>query len=255
MKGRGHYTIYKNGTYYNLDDAEFQRLKQNKRRKLAKRLLVAAACLIGLAILIKCTVYTDQYYWSNELVWAIQKQDEKKVEELLQEENMDVNRSGGVEFPASMIPLDEFLGSIPLEEACWEGNYSIAKKLIDYGADPGEDKSLPHALAEYHKNDSKLVKLLLANGANADQKIQDNIPLPVWVAEAWEPELAAELNNTSKSAVERETVEIYKMLLNYSKNKSGRTELLERSLKGARESSNQKLVRFLNAELEKNHNN
>ena len=210
--------FYKKGGYYKADERDIDQYIRGRRIKRLKGVLLIALCLIGLLLFLKCTVYTEQYHWSNELVWAIQRQDEAAVKKLLRSDHMDVNRPGGVEFPAYIIGLDECARSIPLEEACWGHNYKIAKMLIEHGAD-------------------------------ADQEIQEELPLMVWVA-GWLPEEQAELNDLEQSAVENDMTAIYKLLLKYS-NSNEKIQLLKKSLTAASDAENQTLVNFLKSELER----
>lgn len=241
--------FYKKGGYYKADERDIDQYIQGRRIKRLKGVLLIALCLLGLLLFLKCTVYTEQYHWSNELVWAIQRQDEAAVKKLLRSDHMDVNRPGGVEFPAYIIGLDECARSIPLEEACWCHNYKIAKMLIEYGADPKEDESLAYALTDYQEGDYQLAQLLLKHGADADQEIQEELPLMVWVA-GWLPEEQAELNDLGQSAVENDMAAIYKLLLKYS-NSNEKIQLLKKSLAAASDAQNQILVNFLKSELER----
>lgn len=238
-------TYYIKGRYYSPQDNTALEYIQNNAIKRRQRLITLAICIIGVSALLKLTIYTPQYHWSNDLVWAIKKQNVTKIQRLLKSEEMDVNKPGGVEFPAYLIGLSENSRNTPLEEACWVGDYGTVKMLINRGADAriGEVWSL--TLTEYGGEDYNILKLLLKHGADANQNIEDSTAPLLHIA-AWSPTEEAQLHNMKAGVVAKDIKDIYKLVMAHSSDQYPVDEVSgDTPLSLARAVNNQILIKFL----------
>ena len=120
----------------------------------------------GLSIFIADTPYRN----SRKLQSAIKENDVEKVQKLLDD---------GVDPNVTDIPISKFWrifethADTPLAIACEYGNYDIVKLLIDYGATTDVLEyigwsPLHRTLFKYDRDDLKIVKLLLENGADLE---------------------------------------------------------------------------------------
>ena len=230
---------YSNGQY-NIKKEMSKKTRTHKRIKLS--IIVACSIIIAYAF-IRGFIFTEQYYWSNDLISAIEQNNEQAVKKLLHKKNMNVNQPAGVAFPMYLIPFDEFTRTTPIEEASWNHNYDIVRMLIDYGADEKLDEALALALNDYNKDDVEITKLLLANGASVDQKISET-PLLLWIAE-WYPEDYTISGDEDIEIVKCNIVEIYDIVLNYSVSDDRLKKVMQDSVESAETSGNDKLVEYL----------
>jgi len=233
---------YRDGQYINVN-------KKMSQKHSYKKITVAISIMIilGIAVFLKQCIYTEQYYWTNELIRAIELQNETKVEKLLEQEDMDINQVGGVEFPAYLILADEFMRVNPLQHACWYGDYNIVEMLIEYGADEKLDEALNDAVDCYDKEDCKIVKLLLSKGANPNAQIEEQHIL-ISVAE-WNVEDCADYQENNFKHVEQDITDIYKILLKHSVSNDNIQEIKLISLEKAKIAKNYTLIKFLNEEI------
>ena len=132
---------------------------------------------IGIVCLLLFIVDTP-YRNSRRLQKAIVENDVEKVQELL---------SNGIDpnipefYPGKWLRFFETHADTPLAIACEYGNYDIVKLLIDHGATTDVLEytgwsPLHRTLFKYDRDDLKIVKLLLENGADLEMD-EGTIPL------------------------------------------------------------------------------
>lgn len=127
---------------------------------------MAIVLFVGLSIFVVDTPYRE----SRKLQNAIKSNNIEKVKELL-DEGVDPNIT---DIPISKLwRMVETHADTPLATACEYGNYDIVKLLIDYGATTDVLEytgwsPLHRTLFKYDRDDLKIVKLLLENGADLE---------------------------------------------------------------------------------------
>lgn len=158
-----------------------------KKNKIGRRKETYLICLIIIAlsipIIIICTFALRrfmQHRWTDKLVIAIQAEDEKKVDELLDETflglSYNIDKQAYQPFPMSLFA--ECQRDIPLVYACKTGNYNIINSLIQAGANvnevlegrssPLEEAIISFNYTDHWRNTYKVIDLLIQNGADVD---------------------------------------------------------------------------------------
>lgn len=239
-----------NKNHYATEKDEYKKYRlYYKVKKTIGIILIFLMFILATSAFLKNYVYTEQYYWSNDLIKAIDDNNEYEVRHLLQKKGMDVNKPGGVEFPWYLILLDEYMRVVPIETACWRGNYNIVKMLLDYGANENLDEAFLTTVEYYNEDDNKIVKELLTNGASPDQMINDQIPVLINIAE-WDYEYESDGTDEGIKKFKRNTVEIYKTILEYSEKNDDLKKIMQQSLKVAGQYKNDLLVEYLQDTLQ-----
>ncbi|MGL4483840.1 MAG: ankyrin repeat domain-containing protein, partial [Anaerovoracaceae bacterium] len=132
-------------------------------KKYMKGIIVA---LIGIVIF---TLLFGNFFWSNALLKAVEKQQTGIVKALTGIKIYDINKPAEVGFPLALIyDMDQYT---PLQAACATGNYSVVAKLISSGAKINtkwvSDIGLAEvALCKYDKGDRDIIEALINEGAN-----------------------------------------------------------------------------------------
>lgn len=245
-------TYYINGNFHEEDEL----IKDNLRKKRRKRSIILSSILcviILLIVLLKTTVYTEQYFWSNDLIMAIDCGDIKQVGQLLKNEDMDVNERGGDIFPFCYV-FDEFYGSVPVELAFFRQDTRIIKMLFERGAKADANELLRN-LAEsgYSPDLCKCKNLLDKYVEDTNQKYVCNEDVFLYIA-YYMPSYEANIWKKDAKQIEHEITGLYIELYEKTKDSTDADTLrkiLVKSLNEARDAENISLERFLLKEFKK----
>ena len=151
-----------------------------------KYIVLSAVAVLTIAAIV-FAIINKPHFDSGRLIKAIENNDIKKVESLL-EKGIDPNipdAKASVLFTAVESSPDR-----PINVACDIGNYKMVKLLIDYGATVEYREGYGHSplrqslLCCRGEDSVKIVKLLIENGADVDLEEQDFLPVfqAAWMA-------------------------------------------------------------------------
>ena len=141
-------------------------------KKTKKTIIIIICFLVGVIMIL---TIQDRCY--VKMIDAINVHDNEKVEKLLKYPFFNLNKASG------HVPYKWISGldaeNTPLEMACKCGNYEAAELLIDKGADAslvrdGNFSPLYLTMEYTDKDDYKLVKLLVENGADPNGAPDEN---------------------------------------------------------------------------------
>jgi len=153
------------------------------RKKTVLYICIVIAALLVFALLLTY-MRNKPYQWSRNICDAIRVGDTDKALQLIDNgirKGYDLNTLS--ECPSFLWILLEATPQTPLQAACKYGNYTVAEKLLENGAEPtsvngglNSDPLLCILRRQYLPNDKVLIQLLLNYGADANRNSgMDNI--------------------------------------------------------------------------------
>ena len=215
---------------------------------IKKYIKYIALCMLVIIFLVRAGMEKGNYGWSKDLTESIIEEDKGRVEKLLQNKKMDVNRKSGNPL-LNLIP--ECGQVLPIEAALETQNYDIIKDLIEAGAVvdetyEGDQNPIAAALLRgCKKQNFKTVELLLEHGADPDGNAEEGVPLLII------SELYIDIYSTEEERQEaqEQLVKLYELVYKNCKEKRPADEGGETSLDYAAVSKNNQLVRYLVEQL------
>ncbi|MGN1168225.1 MAG: hypothetical protein ACI4S2_17565 [Lachnospiraceae bacterium] len=153
-------------------------MRKKKSRKI--KIVISGLILLFLLLLSLFVKTCMQYYWTDKLVKAIQSENEKEVNQLVEKDFLgykyDVNKVPFQPFPLNLFRECEM--DLPLVYACQTTNYNIIYSLVKAGADvngtvDGHFTPLETVIESIGDTNNwgevdEIVKLFIEHGVNID---------------------------------------------------------------------------------------
>lgn len=230
---------YYNGEYREHGDDERASRSSNRWITFFITLICVAIALVFVGM---------NAHYSSKVVAAIKADDYQKLERLV-----DNKKLFTLNMPTEIIEGYFEISETPLQAACTEGNYDMAKYLLDNGADVNftffdDDSPLNCAIESDKKGRLKLVHLLVEYGADCNKPDSfGEAPLlnAAWTS-CWYEDKGTKQWYRHDEEKAKESTEIYQYILKHVKDKNPKSVYSgDTALSMAAENGNESLTKFL----------